>query len=117
MSVLEELGIVILDINPLEVLLFNKFSGFWVFPISPHFSPRFNLFFLFFLIDLRIAHFVPFCLFCRVVTEAHSSVTRKNREWQEKLPCVVLKAEEIMYSKANSEVIICWVFMSFLYLV
>ncbi|KAL9224444.1 hypothetical protein vseg_000473 [Gypsophila vaccaria] len=39
----------------------------------------------------------------RVVTEAHSSNTRKNREWQEKLPRVVLKAEEIMYSKANSE--------------
>ncbi|KMT02823.1 hypothetical protein BVRB_8g194060 [Beta vulgaris subsp. vulgaris] len=39
----------------------------------------------------------------RVVTEAHSSITRKNREWQEKLPRVVLKAEEIMYSKANSE--------------
>ncbi|GAB2289194.1 hypothetical protein Dimus_023497 [Dionaea muscipula] len=39
----------------------------------------------------------------RVVNEAHSSATRKNREWQEKLPIVVLKAEEIMYSKANSE--------------
>lgn len=39
----------------------------------------------------------------RVVTEAHPSATRKNREWQEKLPRVVLKAEEIMYSKANSE--------------
>ncbi|XP_074281104.1 uncharacterized protein LOC141606033 [Silene latifolia] len=39
----------------------------------------------------------------RVVSEAHSSTTRNNREWQEKLPRVVLKAEEIMYSKANSE--------------
>ncbi|GAB2300313.1 hypothetical protein Dimus_034349 [Dionaea muscipula] len=39
----------------------------------------------------------------RVVNEAHSSATRKNREWQEKHPIVVLKAEEIMYSKANSE--------------
>ncbi|KAH9613123.1 hypothetical protein KSS87_013672 [Heliosperma pusillum] len=39
----------------------------------------------------------------RVVTEAHSLTTRKNREWKEKLPRVVLKAEEIMYSKANSE--------------
>ncbi|CAD5329727.1 unnamed protein product [Arabidopsis thaliana] len=29
--------------------------------------------------------------------------TRKNTEWQEKLPVVVLRAEEIMYSKANSE--------------
>ncbi|XP_062078099.1 uncharacterized protein LOC133782747 [Humulus lupulus] len=39
----------------------------------------------------------------RVVNEAHSSTTKKNKEWQEKLPVVVLKAEEIMYSKANSE--------------
>lgn len=43
------------------------------------------------------------CLF-RVVTDAHSSATKKNREWKEKLPIVVLRAEEIMYSKANSEV-------------
>ncbi|PKI79593.1 hypothetical protein CRG98_000068 [Punica granatum] len=34
---------------------------------------------------------------------AHSSATKKNREWKEKLPVVVLQAEEIMYSKANSE--------------
>lgn len=40
----------------------------------------------------------------RVVTDAHSPATKKNKEWQEKLPAVVLKAEEIMYSKANSEV-------------
>lgn len=40
----------------------------------------------------------------RVVNEIHSSATKKNKEWQEKLPLVVLKAEEIMYSKANSEV-------------
>lgn len=40
----------------------------------------------------------------RVVTGAHSNTTKKNKEWQEKLPVVVLKAEEIMYSKANSEV-------------
>nr|XP_043607751.1 uncharacterized protein LOC122579613 isoform X2 [Erigeron canadensis] len=39
----------------------------------------------------------------RVVNEIHSSTTRKNKEWQDKLPIVVLKAEEIMYSKANSE--------------
>ncbi|KAF8400624.1 hypothetical protein HHK36_013923 [Tetracentron sinense] len=39
----------------------------------------------------------------RVVNEIHSSATRKNKEWQEKLPVVVFKAEEIMYSKANSE--------------
>lgn len=39
----------------------------------------------------------------RVLHESHSPATRKNKEWQEKLPIVVLKAEEIMYSKANSE--------------
>ncbi|RXI09715.1 hypothetical protein DVH24_026868 [Malus domestica] len=39
----------------------------------------------------------------RVVNEVHSSVTKKNKEWQEKLPLVVFRAEEIMYSKANSE--------------
>lgn len=43
------------------------------------------------------------CLF-RVVNDLHGSATKKNKEWQEKLPIVVLKAEEIMYSKANSEV-------------
>ncbi|KAJ6373133.1 hypothetical protein OIU76_027463 [Salix suchowensis] len=42
-----------------------------------------------------------FCL--RLVNEVHCSATKKNKEWQEKLPVVVLKAEEIMYSKANSE--------------
>ncbi|KAK1400046.1 Deoxyguanosinetriphosphate triphosphohydrolase protein [Heracleum sosnowskyi] len=40
----------------------------------------------------------------RVVNGKHSVVTKGNREWQEKLPIVVFKAEEIMYSKANSEV-------------
>ncbi|KAJ6856415.1 hypothetical protein NC651_038128 [Populus alba x Populus x berolinensis] len=39
----------------------------------------------------------------RLVNEAHCPATKKNKEWQEKLPVVVLKAEEIMYSKANSE--------------
>ncbi|KAI4376890.1 hypothetical protein MLD38_014598 [Melastoma candidum] len=39
----------------------------------------------------------------RVVNEIHGSSTRMNKEWQEKLPVVVLKAEEIIYSKANSE--------------
>jgi hypothetical protein len=42
----------------------------------------------------------------RVVNDIHSSATKKNKEWQEKLPMVVLKAEEIMYSKANSEVLL-----------
>lgn len=39
----------------------------------------------------------------RLANEVHCNTTRKNKEWQEKLPFVVLKAEEIMYSKANSE--------------
>ncbi|XP_073134983.1 uncharacterized protein [Henckelia pumila] len=39
----------------------------------------------------------------RIVNEVHCPGTRKNREWQEKLPIVVLRAEEIMYSKASSE--------------
>lgn len=38
-----------------------------------------------------------------VVHESHSPQTKKNKEWQDKLPIVVLKAEEILYSKANSE--------------
>ncbi|XP_047944819.1 uncharacterized protein LOC125191326 isoform X2 [Salvia hispanica] len=39
----------------------------------------------------------------RLVHDNHSAATKKNKEWQEKLPIVVLKAEEIIYSKANSE--------------
>ncbi|XP_061341041.1 uncharacterized protein LOC133287440 [Gastrolobium bilobum] len=39
----------------------------------------------------------------RIVNEIHGSSTKKNKEYQEKLPVVVLRAEEIMYSKANSE--------------
>ncbi|KAL8492813.1 hypothetical protein ACS0TY_024129 [Phlomoides rotata] len=39
----------------------------------------------------------------RFVHDNHSAATKKNKEWQEKLPIVVLKAEEIIYSKANSE--------------
>ena len=40
----------------------------------------------------------------RVVSEVHCCATKKNKEWQEKLPIVVLKAEEILYSKADSKV-------------
>ncbi|CAH9136140.1 unnamed protein product [Cuscuta epithymum] len=39
----------------------------------------------------------------RCVHERHSTVTKKKSEWQIKVPTVVFKAEEIMYSKANSE--------------
>ncbi|KAH7433317.1 hypothetical protein KP509_07G063600 [Ceratopteris richardii] len=39
----------------------------------------------------------------RLVHLLHSTSTRRNKEWQEKLPIVVLRAEEILYSKANSE--------------
>ncbi|XP_042496422.1 uncharacterized protein LOC122075453 isoform X2 [Macadamia integrifolia] len=38
-----------------------------------------------------------------IFSEIHSPATKRNKEWQEKLPIVVLRAEEIMYSKANSE--------------
>ncbi|QHO21615.1 uncharacterized protein DS421_11g348310 [Arachis hypogaea] len=55
--------------------------------------------FLFFAYSLLVH---TMCLI-RVVNEAHTPATKKNKEWQEKLPVVVLKAEEIMYSKANSE--------------
>ena len=40
----------------------------------------------------------------RVVNEIHNPMTRRKKEWQEKLPIVVLRAEEILYSKGNSEV-------------
>jgi hypothetical protein len=39
-----------------------------------------------------------------MANEVHSPETRKNQECQDKLPVVVFKAEEIIYSKANSEV-------------
>ncbi|MED6216367.1 hypothetical protein PIB30_007010 [Stylosanthes scabra] len=39
----------------------------------------------------------------RVVDEIHGPATKNNKEYQEKLPIVVLKAEEILYSKANSQ--------------
>lgn len=50
----------------------------------------------------------------RVANEIHSSATKKNKEWQVKLPVVVFKAEEILYSKANSEVLLpnfTWVWL------
>lgn len=49
---------------------------------------------------------MPTTCLSRVVYEHHSAATKKNREWQEKLPTVVLRTEEIMYSKANSEVLL-----------
>ncbi|KAK1401022.1 hypothetical protein POM88_000627 [Heracleum sosnowskyi] len=39
----------------------------------------------------------------RVVIGKHSVGTKENREWQEKFPIMVFKAEEIMYSEATSE--------------
>ncbi|KAJ7294544.1 hypothetical protein O6H91_Y251700 [Diphasiastrum complanatum] len=39
----------------------------------------------------------------RVVTDLHKPETRHKKEWQVKLPTVVLRAEEILYSKAKSE--------------
>ncbi|KAG5110207.1 hypothetical protein JHK82_039430 [Glycine max] len=40
----------------------------------------------------------------KVVNEIHGSSTKKNKEYQEKLHVVVLRAEEIIFSKANFEV-------------
>lgn len=58
---------------------------------------------------------MPTMCLIRVVNGKHTSCTKGNREWQEKLPIVVFKAEEIMYSKANSEVIcvVCVVLEAF----
>ncbi|XP_022730895.1 uncharacterized protein LOC111285626 [Durio zibethinus] len=39
----------------------------------------------------------------RLATETHSTATKKNTEWQDKILTVIVQAEEIMYSKANSE--------------
>lgn len=101
---LEELGIVI-DTNPLEVLSFKKFSGL---QISLFFFIGFSFFLLLHVLKFQsfssILMFSCFYFLTRVANEIHSSATKKNKEWQEKLPVVVLKAEEIMYSKANSEV-------------
>lgn len=52
--------------------------------------------------------YMPTMCLIRAVQESHSPGTKKNKEWQEKLPIVVLKAEEIMYSKANSEVFLLY---------
>ncbi|KAJ6295456.1 hypothetical protein OIU78_023469 [Salix suchowensis] len=54
-------------------------------------------------IDTSPSEVLSFKKSFRLVNEVHCSATKKNKEWQEKLPVVVLKAEEIMYSKANSE--------------
>ncbi|XP_039023863.1 uncharacterized protein LOC120156636 isoform X1 [Hibiscus syriacus] len=39
----------------------------------------------------------------RLAMETHSTATKKNKEWQDKIITVIVKTEEIMYSKANSE--------------
>lgn len=41
----------------------------------------------------------------RLAIETHSTATKKNKEWKNKIITVIIKAEEIMYSKANSEVL------------
>nr|KJB83194.1 hypothetical protein B456_013G234700 [Gossypium raimondii] len=40
----------------------------------------------------------------RLAIQTHSSATKKNMEWRDKILIVIVKAEEIMYSKANSEI-------------
>ncbi|MBA0874867.1 hypothetical protein Goshw_023235, partial [Gossypium schwendimanii] len=39
----------------------------------------------------------------RLAIQTHSSATKKNKEWRDKILIVIVKAEEIMCSKANSE--------------
>ncbi|XP_040965370.1 uncharacterized protein [Gossypium hirsutum] len=39
----------------------------------------------------------------RLAIQTHSSATKKNKEWRDKILIVIVKAEEMMYSKANSE--------------
>ncbi|XP_039058016.1 uncharacterized protein LOC120201485 [Hibiscus syriacus] len=39
----------------------------------------------------------------RLAMGTHSTATKKNKEWQDKIITVIVKAEEIMYSKANYE--------------
>ena len=75
----------------------SGFFFFFSFPPLFFLSPLFSLL----CIPLTLLH--SMCLI-RVVVDAHSPATMKNKECQEKLPAVVLRAEEIMYSKANSEV-------------
>lgn len=58
---------------------------------------------------MKIESFYAFCnckvcALIRMAYDTHSAATKGNREWQDKLLLVVCKAEEIMYSKANSEV-------------
>ena len=67
---------------------------------------HFALFFFFFISYFTLIFFFFLLLLNnnRVVNEIHGSSTKKNKEYQEKLPVVVLRAEEIIYSKANSEV-------------
>ncbi|KAK8520444.1 hypothetical protein V6N12_004382 [Hibiscus sabdariffa] len=40
----------------------------------------------------------------RLAIETHTTATKKNKEWRDKILIVIVKAEEIMYSKANSEI-------------
>ncbi|KAL4325417.1 hypothetical protein GQ457_11G017730 [Hibiscus cannabinus] len=40
----------------------------------------------------------------RIAIETHTTATKKNKEWRDKILIVIVKAEEIMYSKANSEI-------------
>jgi len=51
-----------------------------------------------------------------VVNDMHGSSTKKNKEYQEKLPIVVLRAEGIIYSKANFKVtfLLCFLLASVL---
>ncbi|XP_022938331.1 uncharacterized protein LOC111444465 isoform X1 [Cucurbita moschata] len=87
--------------QPMRGSIIQQIFRFWVV-LNLADSLRFDCVFLV-LVFVHFGELHTMCLI-RVVNENHSPATKKNKEWQEKLPIVVLKAEEIMYSKANSEV-------------
>lgn len=91
--------------QPMRGSTIQQIFRFWVLLFS--LAIRMSSCCLFFLIYSYIIWLPTICLI-RVADEFHSTQTKKNKEWQEKLPIVVLKAEEILYSKANSEVFPSW---------
>lgn len=88
--------------QPMRGSIIQQIFRFWVV-LNLADSLRFDCVFLVLVLFVHFGELHTMCLI-RVVNENHSPATKKNKEWQEKLPIVVLKAEEIMYSKANSEV-------------
>ncbi|KAK1372508.1 hypothetical protein POM88_028701 [Heracleum sosnowskyi] len=56
-------------------------------------------------LEIYVFLLMPTMCLIRVLNVKHYVGTKGNREWQEKLPIVVFKAEEIMYSEATSEIV------------